>query len=203
LLEGIVAQQRGEGSPFTSRPTTYSDPARGGGQLYTQMTHAASLLLFVTGIAPRQVMAYANHRGLPVDVADVLAISMEDGSIATLSTTGTVATDARGQEEYRVFGSHGHALLDTARGTLTLAVRDREVVEEGPIPPNEAQPSRATSASLVATALGKSAVVASGEIGARTVDLLAAAAESARTGRPVPVGQAVREAPDRGAVVPS
>ncbi|MFZ0217515.1 MAG: hypothetical protein WAM30_16410, partial [Candidatus Dormiibacterota bacterium] len=53
-----------------------------------------------------------------------------------------------------------------------------------------AQPSHATSASLVATALGRAPVVASGELGARTVDLLSAATESARTGKPVAVGNA-------------
>lgn len=189
LLAGDPTSQSEGPGPFLSRSTTYTQRTRGGGQLFTQLTHAASLLMWVTGLRPREVSAYAANRGLDVDVVDALAVSMLDGGLATLATTGTVHAQEERVEEYRLFGSEGHASLDTRRGSLTVSRRGHAPESFPPLDAHDANPSDATSASLVATALGKAPVVAPGEIGAYTVALLAAATASGEdrlTGRRTP-----------------
>jgi predicted dehydrogenase len=185
LYRGDVEAVAEEGGAFAPRASTYAERAHGGGQLQTQMTHAASLVLWTTGLRPREVSAYAQDRGLDVDVADALAVSMDGGAIATLATTGTVDDHEQRVEEYRIFGSEGHVLLDTVRGTLRVLRRGHQPVDHPSLSEHDAQPSDATSAALVAAALGKGPVLVPGEIGAMTVDLLHAAAQSARTGVPV------------------
>jgi predicted dehydrogenase len=177
----VVADQ----DVFAPRASTYADRAHGGGQLHTQLTHAASLVLWTTGLRPREVSAYAQNGGLDVDLSDALAVSMEGGAVATLATTGAVYDHDQRVEEYRIFGSEGHVLLDTARGRLRVLRRGHEPVDHPTLSEHDAQPSDATSAALVAAALGKGPVLVPGEIGAMTVDLLHAAQESARTGGPV------------------
>jgi predicted dehydrogenase len=184
LYRGEVEVVAEEGV-FAPNASTYADRVRGGGQLHTQMTHAASLVLWATGLRPLEVAAYAQNGGLAVDLSDVLAVSMQGGAIATLSTTGTVHDYHHRVEEYRIFGSEGHVRLDTAHGTLRVLRRGHEPVDHPTLSEHDAQPSDATSAALVAAALGKGPVVVPGQIGAMTVDLLHAAEQSARTGRPV------------------
>jgi predicted dehydrogenase len=185
LLGGDTSNQTTGPDQFRSQSTTYTSRAHGGGQAFTQLTHGASLVLSVSGMRPREVSAYADHRGLDVDVVDALSVGMEGSGVATLATTGTMHDQDQREEEYRFFGTEGHALLDTRRGTLRVSLRGRDPEDFPPLSEHDANPSDWTSASLVATALGRAPVVAPGEIGAYTVDVLAAAAASAREGRPV------------------
>lgn len=184
LLSGDPTSQSDGPGPFLSRPTTYTQRAHGGGQSFTQLTHATALLLWTTGFRAREVSAYSDRRGLDVDVVDALAVSMVDHGMATLATTGTVHNHDDRVEEYRVFGTGGHVALDTLRGRMTIYRRGHEVEELPVLNEHDTQPTDATSASLVATALGRAPVMAPGEIGAYTVDVLAAAFHSARTGAP-------------------
>ena len=184
LLAGDPTSQSDGPGPFLSRPTTYTQRAHGGGQSFTQLTHATSLLLWTTGFRAREVSAYSDRRGLDVDVVDALAVSMVDGGMATLATTGTVHDHDERVEEYRIFGTDGHVTLDTKRGRMTVYRRGHGVEEVPGLSEHDAQPSDATSASLVATALGRAPVMAPGEIGAYTVDVLAAAFHSAKIGGP-------------------
>jgi predicted dehydrogenase len=200
LLSGDPTSQSDGPGPFLSRPTTYTQRAHGGGQSFTQLTHATSLLLWTTGFRAREVSAYADRRGLDVDVVDALAVSMVDGGMATLATTGTVHDHDERVEEYRLFGTEGHVTLDTKRGRMMVYRRGHGVEALPELSEYDAQPVDQTSASLVATALGRAPVVAPGEIGAYTVDVLAAAFHSARTGGPVDArpGQAPSPVDDDG-----
>ena len=107
LLSGDPTSQSDGPGPFLSRPTTYTKRAHGGGQSFTQLTHATSLLLWTTGFRAREVSAYPTGAGLDVDVVDALAVSMVDRGMATLATTGTVHNHNERVEEYRIFGSDG------------------------------------------------------------------------------------------------
>jgi predicted dehydrogenase len=86
----VEFMRRRIGSLYSSGPSTYSDPARGGGHLLTQMTHAASVVLWVTGRAAAKVTAFEHHGGFSVDLADSLAVTLDDGSLATLAGTGSI-----------------------------------------------------------------------------------------------------------------
>ncbi len=191
----VEFMQRRVGALYPTGQSTYASAARGGGHLFTQITHAASVVLWVTGRVAAQVSAYEHHHGLPVDLADSLAVTFDDGSLATIAGTGSIHEHPFRVEEYRFFGSSGRALLDTASGTLDVALLEGNV-EIAPLSGTELDLAWRTSAALVATALGREKVVVPGELGASVVDLLSTARESSShngsptcVSRPTPKGK--------------
>ena len=182
LLAGKTAKSDVVVSPL---PSTYTGP--GGGQAQAQLTHGASLLLFLSGLEPGTVGGFAADRDYPVDIVDTMTARCRDGALMTLATTGTVHDHEARTEEYRVFGTAGQAALDTRRGTLTIERAGREPQRFPGLAVPAANPQDAPAASLVRAALGRGPAVESAELGARTATLLAAAARSARCGTLVEV----------------
>jgi predicted dehydrogenase len=164
---------------------TYSDPAQGGGQMLTQVTHAASLMFHLTGLRPTKVHAFTDTYDTRVDVWDAINFTTATGASGTVSSTGTVPRTQKVIEEYRIFGSEGHALLSTSRGTLSIHLNDGRTREEPSLSDDERYPLHDTSRQLVDTILGRGPALVSGELGLLTVEFLAAALESARTGQVV------------------
>jgi predicted dehydrogenase len=171
------------GAMWAPGTDTYSDPAHGGGQMLTQVTHAASLLFHLTGLRPSGVQAFIDTYGTRVDVWDAITFTTATGACGTVASTGTVPRTQKVIEEYRVFGSNGHALLDTARGTLVIHRNDGSSIEETPLTADERYPLYQTSRQLVDTILGRGPALVDGELGLLTVEFLAAALESARERR--------------------
>ena len=87
-----------------------------------QKPDAASVVLWVTEWAAARVSAFEYRGGFPVDLADSLAVAFDDGSVATIAGTGSIHEHPFRVEEYRFFGSNGRALLNTASGTLDVAL---------------------------------------------------------------------------------
>ena len=173
------------GAMWAPGTSTYSDPKHGGGQMLTQVTHSSSLLFFLTGLRPSDVHAFTDNHDTKVDVWDAINFRTVHGACGSVASTGTVPNTQKVMEEYRVFGSKGHAALDTSKGTLEVFFNDGTVRKEAPLAEDEFYPMHLTSRQLVDTFLGKSPVLASGELGLLTVEFLAAALESARTGQAV------------------
>jgi len=173
------------GAMWAPGTDTYSDPARGGGQMLTQVTHEASLMFHLTGLRPTRVHAFTDTFGTKVDVWDAIAFTTASGASGTVASTGTVPRTQSVVEEYRIFGSEGHALLSTSTGTLSIHFNDGTTREEAPLRAEERYPLHQTSRQLVDTILGRSPAHVTGELGLLTVEFLAAALESARTGQVV------------------
>ncbi|WP_162606209.1 Gfo/Idh/MocA family protein [Jiangella asiatica] len=187
LYRGQVGwQQVEESAAVSSLPDTYAAPARGGGQLWAQSVHAVSLLLWVTGLVPRQVHAAMDAAGLAVDLSNALTMTFTSGAVGTAASSGAVGAHDRRIEEYRVVGLDGHALLDTVAGRLQV-VSARDGDADATWPEKERNPVGAPVRCLVDAALGRAEVVADGTLGAWTTAVAWAAAEAARTGRPVDV----------------
>jgi predicted dehydrogenase len=186
FFAGQLEGQRASG-PFVSRASTYSSRVSGGGQLMTQVTHATAVTLWCTGLMPVEVSAYAADLGLDVDVVDVLNIKAASGALIGISSTGTVYDGELRAEEYGFYCADGHVRLDTAVSSLSIARRGAGVEQLPDISYEQSDPVEATSAALVAVALGRGPVIVPGEIGALTVSVLAAAAQSARTGAPAAI----------------
>lgn len=172
-----------EDTLWAAKEDTYCDPGRGGGQLLSQVTHCASLLLYLTGLRPRTVFGEWNSYDTRVDVWDGIVFKAESGAVATIASTGTVAMHERRVEEYRLFGGGGHALLDTAAGRLRVESYDGQLLEPDPLGPDEIYPAHAPATRLVDSIVHDEPVLASGELGLLTVELLAAAQSSFETGR--------------------
>jgi len=166
------------GALLSAIPSTYADPVSGG-HLYSQLSHPIALLLFVLDERVTTVSAMAKSLGSGTDIADSLVMSTESGLVISLAGAGTVDHHDRRSEEYRLFGDGGRLLLDTAAGSFELSLRGGELrrttagdVDLSPMPAER----------LLAAATGEAEVLVDGVLGAHTVEVLAAARRSAKSG---------------------
>lgn len=165
-------------APVAPLPGTYADP-HSGGHLYSQLSHAVALLLFVTDDRPVTVTAAANRLESGVDRADAVTIVFASGMTASIAGAGTVHDHELRVEEYRIFGAGGHLALSTADATLRTAYAGAPVREET-LPADDLSPLPARR--LVDAALGIRPVHVTGALGAITVEVLEAARGSAAAG---------------------
>jgi predicted dehydrogenase len=175
------------------QPTTYSEPSvAGGGQGHLQVTHSAALLLWLTDLRPREVAAFMHSADLKVDVCDAISLRFDGGAVGTLASTGGIPArqHINQQLELRLYGSEGYALLDAMAGTCSIYYNDGSVERLDDVPAESRYPQEATSRHLVDLILGDSQInMSSGEIGARTVELLEAAYRSAAERRVVGIDE--------------
>jgi len=172
-----------EGALFAPGTETYSKVAKGGGQLYTQVTHAASHLFYLTGIKPASIAAFQSARDTEVDEWDAISFQAASGAAGTVASTGSVGRGSPTVEGHTIFGTKGHVTIDIRVGLLDMVFYDGRTFTEPPLEPYERYPLHATSRQLVDTALGRSPAVATGELGAQTVEFLDAARRSAQSGQ--------------------
>jgi len=166
---------------------TWTDPSlSGGGYGQAQLSHALGLGLWLTGLRAEEVFAFMSAPlDAPVELHDAISIRFRNGAIGTVAggSCFTGAGDNKHQLEVRAIGSKGQLLVDVEREAVWLWRNDGTEVRldladgaglyncEGPVD------------TLVDLALGRDVVNSSpGELGARTVELLAAAYRSARGG---------------------
>lgn len=176
-----------QGALWAPGTETYSRVEKGGGQLYTQVTHAASHLFFLTGLVPETVAAFEGSRDTEVDEWNAISFQTAGGAAGTIASTGSVGRSAPTVEGHTIFGTEGHAQIDIRIGSLEVTFYDGRRRVEQPLEPDERYPLYATSRQLVDTALGRSPGVATGELGALTVEFLDAARRSAKQGEIVRV----------------
>jgi predicted dehydrogenase len=165
------------------RPGSYNDPAiAGGGQIYCQVSHAAAYLTFLTGLRAAEVYARFDRDGSPNDIYNALAITLENGALVSLASTGATPLSERNYE-IRVFGSKAVLQLELWRGTMTLIDFAGQRKEFPPLAENEIYPSQAPALNFVETLLGKAANGSPGELGVAAMEIIEAACESAQTNR--------------------
>ena len=152
----------------------------GGGQGHLQLTHLAGLLFFVTGLRTRQVVAFMNNNGLPLDLVDAMAVEFEGGALGTFGGSGNAFQP---KLSLHLHCERGAVDLDMIAGTLTAQGADGPI-EGLPDPSQQEQEDQrfATSKNLVDVVLGRAANGSPGEIGLRAVELLDAAYRSAGKG---------------------
>lgn len=172
-----------QGALWAPGTETYSKVEKGGGQLYTQVTHAASHLFYLTGAEPRSVAAFQGSRDTEVDEWDAIAFQTAEGFAGTIASTGSVGRAMPTIEGHTIFGTKGHAQIDIRNGLLDVTLYDGTTILEPQLEEAERYPLLATSRQLVDTFLGRSPAVATGELGALTVEFLDAARRSAQSGQ--------------------
>jgi len=171
----------------------YSDAARsGGGQGQLQVTHAAALVHYITGLRAVQSAALMCNLDASVDVVDAILARMNNGALATFSSTGNLHVSDPGKLTIQLHCEHGWVDLDfiTGAGKIRRADGSEErlaALDTEPPPPGVEQaealyPLRAPADNLVDVALGRGANESPGEIGWRAVELLDAAYRSANSG---------------------
>jgi len=162
---------------------SYNDPAiAGGGQIYCQVSHAAAYLTFLTGLRPAEVFARFDRDGSPNDIYNALTITMENGALVSLASTGATPLAERNYE-VRVFGSQAILLLELWRGTMTMIDFADQRTEFEPLATDEIYPGQSPALNFIDLILGKAANGSPGGLGLTSMEIIEAACESAQTGR--------------------
>ena len=165
------------------RQGSYNDPeVAGGGQIYCQVSHAAAYLTFLTGLRPAEVFARFDRDGSPNDIYNALTITLENGALVSLASTGATPLAERNYE-VRIFGSKAILQLELWRGAMTLIDFADKRTEFKPLAENEIYPSHAPTLNFVDAVLGKKPNGSPGELGLAAMEIIEAACESAQTGR--------------------
>lgn len=165
------------------REGSYNNPAiAGGGQIYCQVSHAAAYLTFLTGLRPAEVFARFDRDGSPNDIYNALTVTMENGALVSLASTGATPLAERNYE-VRVFGSQAILQLELWRGTMTLADFDGKRTDFTPLAEAEIYPGQAPALNFIEAILGHAANGSPGDLGLASMEIIAAACESARTNR--------------------
>ena len=169
------------------REGSYNDPAiAGGGQIYCQVSHSAAYLTFLTGLRPAEVFARFDRDGSRNDIYNALTITLENGALVSLASTGATPLDQRNYE-VRVFGSNGVLQLELWRGTMTMIDFAGKRTEFKPLAAHEIYPSHSPAVNFINAILGKVANGSSGELGLASMEIIEAACVSANTGQNIAI----------------
>ena len=162
---------------------SYSDPAiAGGGQIYCQVSHAAAYLTFLTSLRPAEVFARFDRDGSPNDIYNALTITLENGAMVSLGSTGATPLAERNYE-VRIFGNQAILQLELWRGTMMMVDFAGKRTEFEALAPDKVYPSQSPALNFIEVILGRAANGSPGELGLTSMEIIEAACESAQTGR--------------------
>lgn len=183
LLRGIDTTHRSGGYPVHGPGDVYSKKEHsGGGHGHLQMTHAAGLLFYVTGLRLRSLRAQMQNLGLAVDVVNAMVAEFEGNSLGIIGGTSNAFLSRMGLQ---IYGAKGAIDMDMHAGTARLRYADGTYEEFSA--GDDIYPQTAPSSHLVAIARGEESPVVI-EAGWHAVELLDAAYRSAEAGgRPINV----------------
>lgn len=185
LLRGInTSPTHGMDNVYVEpRQGSYNDPAiAGGGQIYCQVAHAAGYLTFLTGLRPAEVYARFDRDGSPNDIYDALTVTLENGALASVASTGATPLNERNYE-VRVFGSRAVLQLELWRGTMTITDFNEKRTEFRPLPEHEIFPAQSPALNFIDAISGKAPNGSPGELGLASMEIIEAACKSAETNR--------------------
>ena len=119
---------------------SYSDPAiAGGGQIYTQVSHVAAYVTYLTGRQAIEVFARFDNTGAKVDVYDVVNAKLEGGAIVSIASTGATRKTKRVLPVV-IHGTDGVIHLDLFEGTMLFEKMEGKSREYPKLPNEELYP---------------------------------------------------------------
>ncbi len=161
------------------------DPALScGGQLNDSGSHLLDVVLWITGLEPREVTAIVDNRGTRVDIDSVVTVRFDGGSLATFVVVGSAhGSDTHDVwEDISIHGANGTVLYRA--GTL-LAARDgsRHLSE---VPADQLHPDGDPDRDFIDLVQGRTAQAAApASCGLAVARVTEAAWQSAQLGRSV------------------
>ncbi len=171
------------------RHGSYNNPAiAGGGQIYCQVSHAAAYLTFLTGLRPVEVFARFDRDGSQNDIYNALTITMENGALVSLASTGATPLAERNYE-VRVFGTKAIVQLELWRGSMTLIDFNDQRTVYPPLAEAEIYPAPAPALNFIDAIRGQAANGSPGDLGLAAMEIIEAACTSAANGQNVSVRQ--------------
>jgi predicted dehydrogenase len=157
---------------------SYNDPSiAGGGQIYCQVSHAAAYLVFLTGLLPKSVYARFDFAGSQNDIYDALTITMENGALVSLASTGATPLSER-NFEVRIYGTKGILLMELWKGTCEFIPFAGEREQLPDLQEAEIYPDRAPLVNFVDAALGLAENGSDGCLGLASMELIEASCQS-------------------------
>ncbi|MDA8312506.1 MAG: Gfo/Idh/MocA family oxidoreductase [Actinomycetota bacterium] len=164
------------------QPQTWQDPARGGGYAHGQITHSSAALFRLTRLRAAEVMARSGTGPAAVDLYDAAVVTFDSGALGAFSGAGSLPDDDPFQVDLRIFGDEGVLLLDLERERLEIRRHDgahRTV----PLEPGSGRYSaEGPPNGFVELIHGRGENQSSGEVAARSVELIEALVNSAAAG---------------------
>jgi predicted dehydrogenase len=161
--------------------SSYSDPSvAGGGHIYTQISHVAAMLGFVTQSDPAEVFARFDNNGTAVDVFDAIDLRLENGALVSIASHGLpMPRDSR--FELRASGTRGAFLADLMYGKLDFYDLDGNVTHAPEPDRSTRAPHHMPATNLVDLILGNGHNGSPATLGLYAMKVIEAASESART----------------------
>lgn len=188
-LRGLLTGGKFEYDPanmfMPPESSTWADPnIAGGGYGFSQMTHSAAMLYWLTGLSPQKVFAVMSAPSSQVELYDAMSVQFDGGVIGSFSGAGTVPADRGFQLDIRIFGTEGVLSLDFERARLQV-LRDDGNHYESDLATNAGDYAcDGPPNNFVDLILGKSVSnYAPGEVGMKAIEMLDAAYRSSKSGR--------------------
>jgi len=152
------------------------DPVQsGGGQINDSGSHLLDIVLWTTGLAPKEVAAFMDNRGTPVDINSALSVKFTSGAQGNLSVIG----DAAGWYEDITIWCDSGTFYVRNDGTFRVQGTDGKTFE----PDLSEMPAvSGIDANFIHTIQGTEEIAAAPINGLRTIELTEAAWESAKNG---------------------
>lgn len=151
-----------------------------GGQLNDSGSHLLDVILWSTGLQPKEVQAYIDNRGTEVDIDTALSVRFEGGCICTFNVVGSA--NIGWWEDVSVHGDKGSALY--RNGKLFVSRGAHEAPVE--VPESELPISSNPDKNFVDLILGRvDQAAAPAECGYRVARLTEVAWQSAESGKSI------------------
>jgi len=175
---------------FVPEMETWSNPAKGGGFAYGQLTHALGLLFWISNLEPVEVFAFLGPSKTGVDISNAITCRFSNGATGMIGGAGLNPPGCPDQVDIRLFGSDGMMLLDIERPRLEIRRYDGSnfslTMNHEPGGYSCVAPLRV----LIDLISGKTVEnPASAQLGARVVEALDATFRSAKSRKMENVGQ--------------
>ena len=174
-VQFITALQQQDWAKGTAGSWRQDPVQSGGGQINDSGSHLLDIVLWTTGLAPKEVAAFMDNRGTPVDINSALSIVFMNGAHGNISVVG----DAAGwYEDITIWCDRGTFYV---RNDGTFRVQGTDGKTFAP-DLSEMPAGSDIDTNFVYAVLGKEEIAAAPINGLRTIELTEAAWQSARSG---------------------
>lgn len=187
LLKGInTTPTHGLNDVYVSpNKGSYNDPRiAGGGQIYGQVSHVGAYLAYLLGVGPAEVYAKFDYDGSVNDIYDSIMITMGNGTLVSLASTGATPLEIR-NFEIRIFGTKAIMLMDLWNGNMELYSFMGDHKKFLPLDRSQIYPDQAPVRNLIDVCLGLGENLSPGILGYQAMKIIEASTQSNKNQKPI------------------
>lgn len=173
VFSGTTGFRRWRETFFRPDVATWQDPAHGGGFAYGQLSHSIAMLLWLTGLRAERVSAQAWSDG-EIDLHDSAAVRFSGSAVGSIDGGAGVPEEGRARLRIALTGGRGMLDLDVDLDRCVLELNDGTCETIGAPQGGWHYSCEGPVNCLCDLATGHGENLSPGEIGARTVEIIAA-----------------------------